>query len=211
MKQMARISALVVALLVASIIGAGGGLTAFAASGPRASSTPRVYITTYRTPDSPAHCAALQKAFPQRANNPQGYNTVVIQKVIVKQAAPTASSPYIYPGGCQPYNPKAAIEIDQTMYGSLQLYELEQDTEFIGDGCSTPGFGEHHCYPVYTVWGVTATKSWCDTSTDTNWTAWGHAGFWVSGPSLGLTAKIDTAMPYWMNNWYSNCSPVNCN
>lgn len=82
---------------------------------------------------------------------------------------------------------------------------------FFGDGCSPPTFGLHHCYPNYVDYGSSVSTSWYDTSTDSNWTAWGHAGFWVNEPGFGFTSKIDTPMPYTMiYGWNSTCYPNSC-
>lgn len=213
MRRMVSITLLVAVLLSVSVISAGENLSVLAAPGSRIVPAQRVYTRSFRTADSPSRCAALLKADPQLAHNPQGCNIVVVERVIIKQAKPVSNPEVVVGGGgCTPYNPDADIEIDQSAYGSWQWYEIEQDTEFLGNGCSTPGFGIHHCYANYSVPGFSVSTSWCDTSTDANWDASGHAGFWIS-PAFGggYTAKIDTTMPYWMDNWWDSCSPMNCN
>lgn len=222
-RKLTRVAVLGVLLCSALAFGMRGVPEAHAAvvDGSGATATgPLVSVSTVRTPDSPAHCAALLRANPALARNPQGCfftvtTTVIVKQAGVRQAGPTpdlvCTTNCTGGGGCVGYNPPADVIYEQTATGSLSSYVLEQDTEFIGNGCSTPGFGIHHCYPNFTTPGTSVSVTYCDTSTDPASEAIGHAGFWVSQAGFGFSASIDSYMPSQMNNWYSNCAPMNCN
>ena len=117
-------------------------------------------------------------------------------------------------GGCVPYKQKADIHVELGSTSPYDLWQVIQETEFVGDGCNAPSVVSHHCYPAFTTYGVTISTSWCDSSTDSYGDTYGYAGFYITQYGIAsVTERLTSKMPEDMYAWTfgdNSCTPNGC-
>ncbi len=165
-------------------------------------------------PGDPARCAALRALNPAlAAASSQG----CVIEIVVKETALTDHRPidsagtYCDPGGpCIPLN--YDITMQYTATGEYQSWSVEQDTQFLGDSCTTPQVvpGTHYCYGRYSWLNIHITTEWCYSSSDAYGNAFGNGGWTIDGGYFTFNEQVVErhGIPGWDHS--TTCWPQTC-